>query len=1069
MDITNRKYAIGLDVGIGIGWSIVLLNKREEPAMLYDFGVHCFDKSENPKNNETLNVARRAARSSRRIIRRRRLRKKEIKEILRKHNIIDDMSFCNEENVDPYELRFLALERVLSRDELATVLIHISQRRGFKSNRTHDRKNEEDGKVLDAVKNNESLLSEKGYRTVGEMLYKDPLYSERKRNTTGNYTGVVSRAMIESEVNTIFEQQRAYGSVIATEELQSEYLGRLLAQRNFDEGPGLGSPRYGNQIENMVGKCTFFPDEKRAATATFSNEYRNLLQTVNNIRTFEGGEKKPLTDEQRKDVVDFALSHKEVSYKQIRKLLSIDPDVDFCISYSQYEDKATAESKTKIQALKSYHDLKKVINASISKNRFEEISSEELDNIATVLTLFKSSDRIKEELEALDVSSDIVEIADELPIFDKFASISLKACKLLIPHLENGMTYDKACVEAGLTVSVCGTKARKLHITAEDLEPITSPVAKRAIIRTAKVVNAIIDKMGYSPVYINIETTRELSHSKATKKKIEKRQKENRENNEEARAYITETFGRSKVSALDIEKYKLWREQGEICIYSNTVIPADILFTNKCEVDHIVPYSISFDNSMSNKVLVYQKENQLKAQRLPLEYLSGDDRDAFLINVDRIYNGRLMSKKHKLLKEKITDEDVNSFTRKNLQDTSLIATFLMNYLKANLEFDESVTDKKIRVNAVSGSVTAMLRRSWGLNKVRDNGDKHHAMDATVIACTTHSLINRVSSFNRYTETRHNGRSAEEDGFIVENGLVVDARTGEVAEEFPIPWNNFALDITARLSDKPVEQLKGLNLDIYDGDYSFVKPIFVSRAANHKVSGQAHKETVMSAKRIHEGYAIKKTPLQSLKLDTNGEIKDYFEPESDRLLYEALKQQLTIHGGDAKKAFKEPFYKPKADGSRGPLVKSVKTKESTTSYVELPGQGGIALKKGLLRLDIFKSSKGYEAVPVYVNDMLNNDRSLVASSGEIVNPDEFLFSIYQGDVIGFKKNAEDNEMIMYYNSFSIRTSQIEGYPHDTKKPEKRAEFIKTIRSAHMLKKYSVDILGNINEIKREKRC
>lgn len=1069
MDVTNRKYAIGLDVGVGIGWSIVLLNEKEEPAMLYDFGVHCFDKSENPKNNETLNVARRAARSSRRIIRRRRLRKKEIKEILRKHNVIDDMSFANDENVDPYELRFLALERILSRDELATVLIHISQRRGFKSNRTHDRKNEEDGKVLDAVKNNETLLNANGYRTVGEMLYKDPIYSERKRNTTGNYTGVVSRAMIESEVNTIFEQQRSLGSAIATEELQSDYLGRLLAQRNFDEGPGLGSPRYGNQIENMVGKCTFFPDEKRAAAATFSNEYRNLLQTVNNIRIFEAGEKKPLTDEQRKEVVDFAFSHKEVSFKQIRKLLSVDPDVDFCISYSQYEDKATAESKTKIQALKSYHDLKKVINASISKNRFEEISSEELDNIATVLTLFKSSDRIKEELEALDVSSDIVEIADELPIFDKFASISLKACKLLIPHLENGMTYDKACVEAGLTVSVCGTKARKLHITAEDLEPITSPVAKRAIIRTAKVVNAIIDKMGHSPVYINIETTRELSHSKTTKKNIETRQRKNRESNEEAREYITETFGRSKVSSLDIEKYKLWREQGEVCIYSNTVIPADILFTNKCEVDHIVPYSISFDNSMSNKVLVYQKENQLKAQRLPLEYLSGDDRDAFLINVDRIYTGRLMSKKHKLLKEKITDEDVNSFTRKNLQDTSLIATFLMNYLKANLEFDESATDKKIRVNAVSGSVTAMLRRSWGLNKVRDKGDKHHAMDAAVIACTTHSLINRVSSFNRYSETRHNGRSAEEDGFVIKDGFVIDIETGEVAEEFPVPWKDFAFDITARLSDKPVEQLKGLNLDIYDGDYSFVKPIFVSRAANHKVSGQAHKETVMSSKRIHEGYAIKKTPLQSLKLDTNGEIKDYFEPESDRLLYEALKQQLTIHGGDAKIAFKEPFYKPKADGSRGPLVKSVKTKESTTSYVELPGQGGIALKKGLVRVDIFKSKKGYEAVPIYVRDMIKKERSLLTASSVAVNSEDFLFSLYQGDLIGIKRNEKDEETIMYYNSFDIESSRIEGYPHDSKRPENRADYRRSIRGAYTLKKYNIDILGNYSEIRQEKRC
>lgn len=60
----------------------------------------------------------------------------------------------------------------------------------------------------------------------------------------------------------------------------------------------------------------------------------------------------------------------------------------------------------------------------------------------------------------------------------------------------------------------------------------------------------------------------------------------------------------------------------------------------------------------------------------------------------------------------------------------------------------------------------------------------------------------------------------------------------------------------------------------------IKPVFVSKMPQHKVTGAAHKETIRSAKL--PGYSIVKTPLTSLKLDSNGEIKDYYNAGSDLL-------------------------------------------------------------------------------------------------------------------------------------------------------------------------------------------
>lgn len=214
-------------------------------------------------------------------------------------------------------------------------------------------------------------------------------------------------------------------------------------------------------------------------------------------------------------------------------------------------------------------------------------------------------------------------------------------------------------------------------------------------------------------------------------------------------------------------------------------------------------------------------------------------------------------------------------------------------------------------------MTAYLRKRWGINKQRENGDLHHAVDALVIACTTDALIQRVTRFSNYKETRFmRGEAA----------VLVDPATGEVLEldaageeKFPYPWKDFRHELEARLDpNDPSRLIADLRLPFYmEEDAPNVRPVFVSRMPKRKVTGAAHKETARSAAK-EEGYVISKTPIENLKLDKNGEIAGYDEESrsSDRLLYEALREQLKSTAATERKPLPSRFTSRKRTAAPG---------------------------------------------------------------------------------------------------------------------------------------------------------
>ena len=1088
------EYTLGLDIGIAsIGWAVLRNDIKGEPCHIEDLGVRIFEAAEHPKTGASLAAPRREARNTRRRIRRRRHRKERIRALLIQNGVItkerlDTLFLQSGFAQDVYVLRVQALDRRLEPEEWVRVLLHLTQRRGYRSNSTAEAAKEKDTGVLKAALDaNQRLIAEKGYRTVGELFCLDPKFQmigadgktwRKTRNSPGDYSFTITREMVAQEVSALFEAQRNHGNPYAGPEFQSAYENILFSQRHFDEGPGGDSPY---QKGDLRGRCTFEPEEKRAFKACYTFEYFKLLQDLNHIRILsERATPRGLTHEERQTLIALALKSPGLDYAKVRKALNLPQENSFNVVRYGENTPEEAEKKHKFQQMQSFHKLRKALDG-ISKNAILQLNQDQLDEIGTILSLYKADDKRRAALEALGLNAEMISAL--LPLsFNKAGNLSLTAMKKLIPYLEQSENYDAACRAVygdhrGLS---SGQRYKTLTLNRElresgALDAITNPVVLRALSQTTKVLNAIIRKYG-SPQRICLELAREMRKNFEERRKVDKQNEENRNKNEQIMAQIEKLKG-GRPTGLDLVKFKLFQEQNEICLYSGTKLDVRRLFEpGYVDVDHIIPYSISFDDSYRNKVLVRSEENRQKGNRLPLEYLSCDPKrvEAFVTLVER--HIRDYRKRQKLLKRSLCEEDAQAFKQRNLVDTQYITRSIFNLLNDYLEFSPSASKKPVR--AVNGAITDYMRKRLGLKKNREDGDLHHAMDAAVIAITTDRMIQRISN---YAKRREWGKKIL--------GQYVDPETGELlsrdafdekyAPTFPEPWAGFRKELLARLSPDPETEIRALGLPGYDSQ-TVIRPVFVSHMPRRKVTGAAHKETIRSGKL--PGYSIAKTPLTALKLDKEGEIANYYNPQDDRLLYEALKARLHAFGGNGGKAFAQPFYKPKKDGTPGPVVNKVKTVEKSSLNVEVCG--GIADNGGMVRIDVYYVPEdGYYLIPVYTSDVVKGvlpQRAAVAGKPYDqwvqMSDEHFIFTLYPGDLIRVEAKKEINlklknknatgepellrkEWMVYYVGANISTGAITVTTHD-RKYEKGSLGIKTLLA---LEKYEVDPLGSYHRV------
>lgn len=1083
MDPKELKYVVGLDIGItSVGWATLLLDSQDEPVRILDLNSRIFDKAEVPKTGASLAAPRRMARGVRRRLRRRKFRLHRVRQYILRHHILDkaglECLYKPKTDIDIFALRTAGLDRLLEPEEWARILLYMAKHRGFKSNRKSASDASDDGDMLDAIRKNKEVLSK--YRSVGEMFDKDEKFSDHKRNKGGSYEFTVARSMLVDEIKLLFEKQRDFGLAFAEKDAEEEYIELFSAQRNFDEGPGGDSPYGGNQIEKMIGLCTFEGKngEKRAPKASYAFMATNLWQKINQIRIIEKGTERPLTAEEAGKIDEKAWKKEAMTYKDIRSEISLGDEASFKgLPYKWTEtDKEETESKVKFSLVKEYHTLRKVLD-KVEKNRILQLSHDDIDNIAYIFSVYKNDDKIREALEETDLDSkDIDVLIEHLGTFSKFGHLSLKACYKILPYLEQGMVYSDACTAAGYDFRKSAQGS---------IADIPNPVVKRAISQTMKVLKAIKQKYGCPPVEIHIEMARELAKSFDERQKMTKSIEENQSHNERIKERLQKEFNVPYPSGQDIVKLKLYEEQNETCAYSQKHIDAAKLFhdPNYAEVDHIIPYSRSFDDTYNNKVLVLTAENRQKGNRTPMEYLSGDEarKKQFVAWVKS--DIKKPRKRENLLREKFTADAENDWKARHLQDTQYISRFMLNYLQNNYELTPGNTDRRRRIIPVNGAVTAYVRKRLGISKIRENGDLHHAVDAAVIAAVTQGVVNSVSRYSKRHELQYH---------VDEHGNCVDLVTGELMGDafkenhkikgFPEPWAQFRAELEARVSENAAEAIRILNLPTYSPDEEIKTP-FVSRMVRHKTTGQAHEDTVRGKSNVADNVYVKKVALTELKLK-DGEIEGYYNPSSDRLLYEALKKRLEQFGGKGKDAFKESFHKPKADGSTGPIVKKCKVLDKINLAVQVHGgKGATANANGsMIRVDIFKVQEkngkhSYYSVPIYVADTVKAELPKKAvyrrpyDEWPEMKEADFAFSFYPNDVVyiggkEIKMNimpgctlATENHVkndFFYYKGLDIATGAMIVINHDGTYKQRGVG----IKQLPLIEKYEVSVLGDL---------
>jgi len=1058
------SYTLGLDIGMA-SVGAALLNEGQILAL----HVRTFDKAETDKEGESLNLIRREARLTRRRIRRRAFRLLRLLRLFKREGLIashDTAAFADA--ASPWDLRAEGLERPLEPNEWAAVLYHIVKHRGFQSNRKSEVADDEKaGQMLSGVSDNQARMKAGGWRTMGEMAARDNEFAHAKRNKGGEYTHTFARADLADELHQLFAAQRLHANPHSAPEFETAVHDLLMARK-----PTLS----GENLLKMVGKCTFEPSEYRAPKASYSAERFVWLTRLNNTRITGLGETRALTDDERQALLELPFTQTKLTYKQARKAANLNEHERFIgLAYRADKD---PESAVLFEA-KAFHKLRKAYEDAGLKTEWarDAINPERLDTLAFAQTAYKDDREARDCLAQQGIEPSIIEAVLNVS-FSDFVRLSLTALRKIIPHMEAGLRYDEAVLAAGYAhhsdLSQAESKTRRIpRINKEDFP---NPVVYRALNQARKLVNAIIDEYG-APAAVHIELARDLSKPWDERKQIERDQKTFRDNKEKTAEKYRELF-RQAPKKDQLDKLRLYDEQDGKCAYSLT--PFDLRRldeTGYVEIDHALPYSRSFDNGMNNKALVLTHINRDKGNQTPYEYLGGAHSDprwhAFEIAV-RSNKKIRQAKRDRLLRKDFSEKEAIGFRERNLTDTRYIARAFKTLVEKHLQLAEGSEAKRCVV--VSGQLTAFLRARWGLLKVRADGDLHHALDAAVVAATSHSMVKRLSDYSRHKELeqiRH--------GYIdPQSGEVIDiAALRRLEEHFPEPWPHFRDELKAWLSPDPA-----LNLEHVSGydkvRAQTIKPIRVSRAPLRRGLGQAHQETIRSAKLLDQGLSSVKTPLENLNFkDIDEDIKrivGWNDPRNAKLI-EAIRQRLQAHKGDGKKAFKEPFYKPSKPGKAAPIVRSVNLTDTQKSG--LPVRGGIANNGSMLRVDIFTDGKKFYAVPLYVTDSVKALENLPNRAVVAYKPEEewtvmdenyrFLFSLHPNDWVNIRLNGKPL-IDGYFSGLDRATGAVSLWAHDRNQAVGKDGLIRGIgiKTALSVEKFHVDMLGRLYPVKQETR-
>lgn len=809
---------LGLDIGPNsIGWAVT--GSFEGGGRLLDAGVRVFpegvanfDTSKEISRNED----RRTARGMRRQIIRRRRRRTILRQALVRAGLLPAVPDELEPvlALDPYDLRRRALDEMLTPFQVGRILLHLNQRRGFLSNARKDRADKEVKGMLQEIS---ELAREMDGRTLGQHLanlHDDPHVRIRGRHTR--------RQMLVDEFDRLWNAQASRYPALLTDALRYGKAGpqsQPHTPRRIERGADWLT-EFGIQgiiffqrplywPKSMIGACELEPREKRCPRADRSAQRFRLLQEVNNLRVIDPDrrEERALSPEERALLLDKLSLKDKLSFDEVRKHLGFLESIKFNLERGERSTLGGMKTDALLAAkYKGWHKLpepKK--NAAV-----RVLIDPDLDESA-------ARDRLRHELACDQPTADAL-LAADLPA--GYSNLSRKAIEKLLPYLEKGMRYmaESNVEESALHAAGYLRRDELQRRLFDELPPLDrirsgaladlpNPVVGAAMYEIRKVVNAILREYG-KPDEIHVEMARELKMSQAKRREYNSRIRGREADRDAAADYLREK--QVRLSRDNITKYLLWKEQGEICPYTGNIIPFEQLFGGEVDIDHVLPYSRTLDDSQGNKVVCFRWANAEKREQTPHEWLANERPDQYEVVCQRAR--RLAYPKYRRFLQK--ELQLDDFIARQLRDTAYIARLTVEYLKL-------LVQKEHQVLGLKGQHTAELRHHWGLETILSElpdspawaedqagrirtGEKnradhrHHAIDAIVVALTDRSRLQHLARIRGEGGTR---------------------ATGEILAE---PWPGFRRDVvekiqSIRVSHRPQRKIAGpLHKDTFYG-------------------------------------------------------------------------------------------------------------------------------------------------------------------------------------------------------------------------------------------------------------
>ncbi len=1042
------KYILGIDLGsASIGWSLIQLDDSEAPvglladsqadehalpacgARLFEPGVEGTAAEILEGKDQSKAVERRTARLHRRQLRRRVGRQVELFALLQRQGLlpvpetdarigkserrsailadIDQALQKKKQQVDAafvqlplYKLRKAALDERLDPVEIGRVLYHLSQRRGFLSNRKEGGKTpdaeKELGKVKSGIAEIKAKMEAAGARTLGEYFAGlDPHQSGQqvRRQWT-------AREWYKDEFRQIWESQLRFHPSLLTEDLRREVERLLFFQRPIAAQA------------HLIGKCELEgANHRRAPWASIAAQRFRVLQKVNDLRVIFPGnpDALPLSVEQRQILFHLLDCEGDMTFKAIRKALHLD-------AKSQFNLEKGGESR--LRGNRTYKAM-----LSVFKDRWAGFSAEEQEQIVEdwrTIELPGSLMRRGREDWGLDEAA--AQEWARLQPEDGHCALSRRAIGRLLPRMVEGESFKE--VETAiyghrfsggvaldrlppLRVNRKVAGAAELEATLQKLRlgAIRNPAVERALTELRKLVNAIVRVHG-KPYEIRVELARELKMPRQKRVAAAKNMRDREKERSKVKADLLRECGIQNPSRRDIEKALLQEECGGICPYTGKTINLASLFGEhpQFDVEHILPLSRFPDDSFQNKTLCWHEENRsVKRNRTPFEAYGGDPErwDEMLARVRAWKPGNAEKLRRFQLR---SSEEVNDFTARQMNDTRYASVLACRLLESLYGGRDVVTEQGTRqvIFASSGKVTATLRRSWGLEKIlgeaqpTTNGKKqgksradhrHHAIDAITIALTRQSVIQAMS------------RAAQFDPW--------PQQSARSYRSLQAPWNDFVASI------RP-----------------YIEGLLVSHRPEHKMSGPLHDETNYGPQPSVGGKGI-----VHIRKQVSGLKEGDIENIVDDAVRQAVQEKAAALGGDLSRCESGNDWPAlKARDGRLIPIKRVRLRKTlnVTPIGAGPRQRHVAIANNhhvaiFARLDERGREKRWESIPVSLFEAMERKRRKLpivqrsypeaASEGaEWV----FRFSLMGGDTVELHRGCDHAREICRPEIYRLRS-------------------------------------------------